>query len=453
MKIKLYRSATIGIFNENFKLLNDPWLVDGEYYGSWSHYPYFDFDKHEDEINSYDAIYISHIHPDHCSPLTLKKINKNIPIYISKYHSKFLKKNIERLGFKVFELENGKRIKLANNFYLTIYPADNCDPKLCYKFYGCGMPDLNSNESQQIDSLSVIDDGKTTILNINDCPYQLAKNTIEKRVLKDFEKIDLLLTGYGGAGPYPQCLDNLDLDQKIISGNKKKINFLNQSLDFIKLTKPDYYMPFAGTYVLSGKLNSLQNLRGVPLIDEVYDYLDLKIDKLEISKKVEGLKLNYDCTYDFDNKKFSKNYEKINIDNYNEYQKSYLSKKQLDYENDVFLQEEEIFDKASRAMVNYLKKKNELNMNINSDIYFRVNDKYIDIKKNASKIKIINKNEINLNNNYVIYDIDKRLLSRLLSGPKYAHWQNAEIGSHLNFFRSPDIYERDLYFSTIYFHQ
>ena len=86
-------------------------------------------------------------------------------------------------------------------------------------------------------------------------------------------------------------------------------------------------------------------------------------------------------------------------------------------------------------------------------IYFRVNDKYIDIKKNASKIKIINKNEINLNNNYVIYDIDKRLLSRLLSGPKYAHWQNAEIGSHLNFFRSPDIYERDLYFSTIYFHQ
>ena len=32
------------------------------------------------EINSYNAIYISHIHPDHCSDDTLKKISKEIPI-------------------------------------------------------------------------------------------------------------------------------------------------------------------------------------------------------------------------------------------------------------------------------------------------------------------------------------------------------------------------------------
>ena len=73
MKIKLYRSATVGITNKDFKILTDPWLVDGEYYGSWSHYPKFDFNKNLDEINSYNAIYISHIHPDHCSIQTLKK--------------------------------------------------------------------------------------------------------------------------------------------------------------------------------------------------------------------------------------------------------------------------------------------------------------------------------------------------------------------------------------------
>ena len=73
MKIKLYRSATVGIKLDNFKVLMDPWLVDGEYFGSWSHFPRFDLDKYLDEINSYDAIYISHIHPDHCSDKTLKK--------------------------------------------------------------------------------------------------------------------------------------------------------------------------------------------------------------------------------------------------------------------------------------------------------------------------------------------------------------------------------------------
>ena len=75
MKIKLYRSATVGLKFDN-KVLMDPWLVDGEYYSSWSHYPYFDLML---KINSYDAIYISHIHPDHCSDKTLKKINKSIP--------------------------------------------------------------------------------------------------------------------------------------------------------------------------------------------------------------------------------------------------------------------------------------------------------------------------------------------------------------------------------------
>ena len=58
MRIKLYRSATVGIEFENFKLLMDPWLTDGEYYGSWSHYPQFDFENNLKEINSYDAIYI-----------------------------------------------------------------------------------------------------------------------------------------------------------------------------------------------------------------------------------------------------------------------------------------------------------------------------------------------------------------------------------------------------------
>ena len=89
MKIKLYRSATVGIETNGFKLLQDPWLTDGEFLGSWSHYPYFDFNNFTDELNSYNAIYISYIHPDHCSEDTLNRLDKNIPVYIHKFHSKF----------------------------------------------------------------------------------------------------------------------------------------------------------------------------------------------------------------------------------------------------------------------------------------------------------------------------------------------------------------------------
>ena len=178
MKIKLYRSATVGIITDNFKLLCDPWLTDGEYYGSWSHYPPFNIEKNLSELNSYNGIYISHIHPDHCSDETLEKLDKKIPVYINRYHAKFLKYKIERIGFKVFELEHGKSNLLNKNFSINIYAADNCNPELCYKFTGCADPNIKDS-SQQIDSLAVISSEKFNLLNINDCPFELAKNTLE----------------------------------------------------------------------------------------------------------------------------------------------------------------------------------------------------------------------------------------------------------------------------------
>ena len=39
MKVKYINSATVVIESEGIKVLCDPWLVDGAYYGSWCHYP------------------------------------------------------------------------------------------------------------------------------------------------------------------------------------------------------------------------------------------------------------------------------------------------------------------------------------------------------------------------------------------------------------------------------
>ena len=209
-------------------------------------------------------------------------------------------------------------------------------------------------------------------------------------------------------------------------------------------------MPFAGTYVLTGKLNKLQDLRGVPLIDEAYAFLARNIDK---SKNIEAIRLNNESTYCFEKREYSKKFELTNTKNFKNYQNNYLSKQILDYEADIIPKENDIFEKSFEAVKNYFIKKNELNMEIKSDIYFSVNEKYFKIPSNSSKAEIIYQNEINKNNSYVVYNVDLKLFSRLLGGPKFAHWQNAEIGSHLNFFRSPNTYERDLYFSTIYFHQ
>jgi UDP-MurNAc hydroxylase len=49
-------------------------------------------------------------------------------------------------------------------------------------------------------------------------------------------------------------------------------------------------------------------------------------------------------------------------------------------------------------------------------------------------------------------ELDLRLLKWILDGPKFAVWNNAEIGSHIQFSRNPDKYERGLYYSLSYFH-
>lgn len=443
-RLKLFRSSTVGIISENFKLLCDPWLVDGEYYGSWSHYPPYNLDENIDEINSYDAIYISHIHPDHCSEKTLKKISKDIPIYILSYHSKFLKFKLEKLGFNVNEIHNFESKSLSRNFKIKIISADNCDPELCYKFNGCANI-LEKNETQQIDSLALIEVDNIKILNLNDCPYDLAKSTFGK-ILKNSE-IDLLMLGYGGAGPYPQCFQNLSHDEKITEADSKRDSFLNNASKFINDLNPKYFLPFAGTYFLTGRLSSLHDLRGVPSIDYASDYLQKKI-----ITKSKCIKLNVDDYLNLNNFKTSKEYTPYDEKEVQEYMNTVLSKKKLSYELDDEVNNDEIFSLVKKAHLRYVKKIKELNIKLESNILIKVFKKYIFINNKENKVSLIDQDEIRSMNNYVIYDLDVKLLKRILMGPKYAHWNNAEIGSHINFFRKPNVFDRKIYNSICYLH-
>ena len=450
MKIKLYRSATIGLDLNGYMLLMDPWLTDGEYYGSWSHYPYYDLDNNINEINSYNAIYISHIHPDHCSDDTLKKISKKIPIYIHSFHTKFLKLKLERIGFKVIELENNKRTKLDNNAYINIFAADNCNPELCFKFAGCA--DFTAHgQSQQIDTLSVIDDGKNVLVNVNDCPIELAQSPLQD-IKNQYEQINVLLTGYSGAGSYPQCFENLNLEEKINTSQIMRKKFLNQAIKYIDEIKPNYYLPIAGTYSLTGKLTNLQSLRSVSNVDDAYTFFENYYSLKDLSNSIRALKLNQDCTFDLNTKEYDKNYKKMDYNKYQSYLDSVLSKKLFDYEKDEVPSFDEIYELSKKAHQKFLDKILINNVNLKSDIFVKVNERSLMLSKDKNLL-VVRSDEINQKSKkYVRYETDNRLLKRLLMGPKYAHWNNAEIGSHLKFFRKPNVFERNIYSSMVYFH-
>tara|TARA_B100001939_G_C16925827_1_gene611541 strand:- start:2 stop:1360 length:1359 start_codon:yes stop_codon:yes gene_type:complete len=451
MKIKLYRSATVGIIFKDFKLLCDPWLTDGEYYGSWYHFPKFNFDKNSiKDLNSYDAIYISHIHPDHCSEKTLSKIDKNIPIYIHSYHAKFLKFKLSNLGFNVIELVNNKKLKLSKSAYINIVAADNCDPELCYKFTGCAEL-KKTNGSQQIDSYAFIGDKKNTILNVNDCPFELAHISL-KRSLKEYKKIDLILTGYGGAGPYPQCFDNLKLIEKKKEAILKKNKFLRKAINYIELVKPKFYLPFAGKYVLGGKLSSLNNLKGVPELTEAYKIIEKHFAKKN-ENKPKPLELNPGSSYNFDDNSYSSKYKPIDKKSLGIFIQK-ISKKKFLYDKDPMPKFDQIKELCQGAFPRYLAKNKQLGNFFDTSIYINFKIGIIKLSLSEEKLSFFKKGSLNKNlkNNFVEYTLHPKLLARLLRGPRYAHWNNAEIGSHIKYFRKPNVFNRRVYQSICYFH-
>ena len=186
MQLTYLSSAAVLIKDQDSSILCDPWFIDGEYYGSWCHYPPCTIKL--DELNNVDGIFITHIHPDHFSVKTLEKMNKQIPIFIHKFHYDFLKKSIENLGFNVVEVEHDKRVNVKKNLNIRILAADNCDPRLCFKYFGCGIAEKVFG-STTIDTLCAIDNGDEVIVNTNDCPFLIAKDSALK-IKKHYKKIN-----------------------------------------------------------------------------------------------------------------------------------------------------------------------------------------------------------------------------------------------------------------------
>ena len=93
-----------------------------------------------------------------------------------------------------------------------------------------------------------------------------------------------------------------------------------------------------------------------------------------------------------------------------------------------------------------------MKIKLDSDVVLKTKSKFIHINNSKNSISEIKPKKVQKLKKYVIYELDSRLLKNILLGPRFAHWNNAEIGSHIKFFRKPDIYERKLYNAMNYFH-
>ena len=115
---------------------------------------------------------------------------------------------------------------------------------------------------------------------------------------------------------------------------------------------------------------------------------------------------------------------------------------------------DQIKELCQGAFPRYLAKNKQLGNFFDTSIYINFKIGIIQLSLSEEKLSFFKKGSLNKNlkNNFVEYTLHPKLLARLLRGPRYAHWNNAEIGSHIKYFRKPNVFNRGVYQSICYFH-
>ncbi|MBU6462888.1 MAG: MBL fold metallo-hydrolase [Proteobacteria bacterium] len=444
MKITHLASATELIEANGVKILTDPWLVDGAFYGTWCHYPPVDLSRIN--LHDIDYIYVSHIHPDHFDPATLAMLPNKVPVLMHRYERPFLRLNVERLGFDVIEVPHGEPFDLGHGVTIEVYGADNCDPAICGKMFGC-VPDKPKG-SLQLDSLCVVTDGIFTLVNTNDCPYEISSATL-RTVKGRHPNIDFALIGYSSASLYPHCMADYDSEQMERGKSVARRRGLISGLQSLRTLKPRFFMPFAGTYVLGGAV--AHRTKDMPIVELQDAAAYLAGDVEVVADGSSAVLLNCGESFDLVAERPSKPFTPVDASARLRYVFENLAGRTLPYEHESPPSLGQFIAMADRCFERFEHKRNEIILNEQHFLYLSLPEgKLLRIPANGESWSI----ETSLRDEpFTWLEIDFRLLMRAMRGPKFANWNNIEIGAHASLRRNPDVFNQQIHILLNSFHE
>ncbi len=427
MQLQFYANACAVVESFGFRLLTDPWLVDGAFDGSWCHAPAL-VTKPAD-LRDVDALYISHLHPDHLDDRSLEFIPRDVPVVCLDEPSNPLPKVLASLGFeRIVALRDGASTRLGP-FELTMYR-----PFIKNVF-------AESQVGNLIDSAIVVSDGIRTLINFND-------NNPTVQVARELSlrhgPLDAVLVPYGSAGPYPACfpqLENALMRREARRISERNLAHLAQVADALGAR---YVMPFAGAYALGGKLWRHNEFLATPSWDRAAEYMAHALPEQSVLLMQEGQR------FDLDSGEYVEGgYRPIDEAGRERYIRETLSRVTFPYEDDPESDERDL-ESALRDARKHLWKYQTL-FGYRSDWTFALEPKgygrSFAIRFDSPDVGWVER----LDAPYVKANLDPRLLMRVLD--RRTNWNNVEIGCHASFERAPDVWLPDLHTMMAFFHR
>ncbi len=205
------------------RILMDPWLTDPSYDGAWWHFPPLELGPRD--LPRIDYLYISHEHPDHFDPPTLRQLDRNIHVLIANFRNKRLRTQLAEMGFRT----------------ITELPFE--EPFTCG---GGGLTvRLIAPDRPWDDSAILLQHDGTTVMNVNDC--HLDEATLQR--LGSAQRIDLAFLTFTGASQYPGCFD-FPIGSKIERALYSKHSHLAEFVHWAQLLNARRAVPAAGNHAL-----------------------------------------------------------------------------------------------------------------------------------------------------------------------------------------------------------
>ncbi len=215
------------------KIVFDPWLKGSAYCGQWYLWPPAATEAGKIEP---DMILISHGHEDHLHQESLKSLGNNAVVYFPFQWRAGVKQFLRYLGFR--------NIIEAVSFHTYYFR----DISITYAGYS-------------LESVIVIEYKGEVFVNINDAlnsNHETAVQFLLKEIKKRWNKIDYLLSGWSGAGHFPNQIRFPGKDDHEIALLREQY-FANNFCRFTNYLSPSFAVPFVPGFALLKKENTWIN--------------------------------------------------------------------------------------------------------------------------------------------------------------------------------------------------
>ena len=224
--------------------MTDPWMHDGIYEGSWA--LAYRLPCSPKALRP-DYVWISHVHPDHFDPATLRSLG-SVPkkILVADFEPPTLQRALEEAGFSSFTLPSDRWTLIESGLEVIAIPFDTMDSVLLVR---------------TVDGIVAF---------ISDTA--LDQKTADRMLALAGGRVDLAYVQYAGAGPWPQCFE-ISSSDTMIAAKKKESQFLKRTQSYWQMLGSPAVVIYAGEYELQGPLAQKNEFRGVPSRAQAHERL------------------------------------------------------------------------------------------------------------------------------------------------------------------------------------